>query len=43
MQLRQLREVPKRLDHFTQKEVDEFPKIFDWPKDYVLDSEPPRQ
>lgn len=35
-QIRQLRPVPKRLDHYEEKEVKEFPKIVDYPKDYVL-------
>ncbi|PSN52872.1 39S ribosomal protein L13 [Blattella germanica] len=35
-QLRQLRQVPKRLDHYTKEEVENFPKIMDWPKDYIL-------
>ncbi|XP_074034374.1 mitochondrial ribosomal protein L13 [Leptinotarsa decemlineata] len=35
-QLRQLRPMPKRLDHFQEKEVKQFPKIIDYPKNYVL-------
>lgn len=35
-QIRQLRPVPKRLDHYKEDEVKEFPKIIDYPKDYVL-------
>lgn len=35
-QIRQLRPVPKRLDHYDSKEVEEFPKIMEYPKDYIL-------
>lgn len=35
-QLRQGRVVPTRLDHIDQQVVDNFPKIMDYPKDYVL-------
>ncbi|XP_018015909.1 39S ribosomal protein L13, mitochondrial [Hyalella azteca] len=37
-QLRQMRAVPKRLDHYTEDEVKNFPKLFEWPKDYVLET-----
>lgn len=35
-QLRQTRLVPKRLDHIDPEAVAKFPKIMDFPKDYVL-------
>ncbi|XP_017773527.1 PREDICTED: 39S ribosomal protein L13, mitochondrial [Nicrophorus vespilloides] len=35
-QLATPREVPKRLDHYSEKEVEEFPKIMDYPKNYIL-------
>lgn len=35
-QIRQLRPVPIRLDHYTEQEVKEYPKITDYPKDYIL-------
>ncbi|KAK8399579.1 hypothetical protein O3P69_003559 [Scylla paramamosain] len=35
-QMRQLRPVPRRLDHYPQEELENFPKIFDWPKDHVI-------
>ncbi|XP_067002717.2 large ribosomal subunit protein uL13m [Anabrus simplex] len=35
-QIRQLRVVPRRLDSYSEKEREEFPKIMDFPKDYVL-------
>ncbi|KAK5649071.1 hypothetical protein RI129_003963 [Pyrocoelia pectoralis] len=35
-QIRQIRPVPKRLDAYSEKEVKEFPKIIDLPKDYIL-------
>lgn len=34
--IRQIRPVPKRLDHYDPEEVKQFPKIMDYPKDYVL-------
>lgn len=34
-QIRQLRRVPRKIDSYSQKEIDEFPKIFDYPKDYI--------
>ncbi|KAF5272545.1 hypothetical protein FQA39_LY07869 [Lamprigera yunnana] len=34
-QIRQIRPVPKRLDHYTQKYIEEYPKIIDLPNDYV--------
>lgn len=33
-QIRQLRPVPKRLKEYTQEELDNFPKLFEWPEDY---------
>lgn len=35
-QIRQLRPVPKRLDEYKDKEIEEYPKLIDYPKDYVL-------
>jgi len=35
-QIRPLRPVPKRLDHYRQEEVESFPKLFDYPKDYIF-------
>lgn len=35
-QLRQVRVVPKRLDHIDEETVKNFPKIMEYPKDYVL-------
>ncbi|KAF5307460.1 hypothetical protein FQR65_LT06815 [Abscondita terminalis] len=35
-QIRQIRPTPKRLDHYTQKEMEEYPKLIDYPKDYIL-------
>ncbi|CAH0551656.1 unnamed protein product [Brassicogethes aeneus] len=35
-QIRGIKPVPKRLDHYSEQEVKEFPKIIDYPKDYVL-------
>ncbi|XP_025109264.1 39S ribosomal protein L13, mitochondrial-like isoform X2 [Pomacea canaliculata] len=36
-QIIQVQEVPKRLDEYSEKEITEFPKLFDWPADYVKD------
>lgn len=35
-QIRQLRPVPIRLDKYPEEVVSNFPKVMDWPKDYVL-------
>ncbi|KAK9878485.1 hypothetical protein WA026_022381 [Henosepilachna vigintioctopunctata] len=35
-QLQQLRPKPTRLDSYDEKYVKEFPKIIDYPKDYIL-------
>ncbi|THD26148.1 putative 50s ribosomal protein L13 [Fasciola hepatica] len=32
--IRQVMPVPKRLDEYTQAELNEFPKLFDWPQNY---------
>merc|ERR1712179_554992 len=35
-QMKQLRPTPKRLDHYTEEERFQFPKIYDWPKEHVI-------
>lgn len=35
-QIQQLTPTPKRLDHYTNEEVQEFPKIIDLPTDYIM-------
>lgn len=35
-QLKQARVVPTRLDHMDPATVDKYPKVMNWPKDYVL-------
>ncbi|CAH8527837.1 unnamed protein product [Heterobilharzia americana] len=30
----QVMKVPKRLDEYSSEELDEFPKLFDWPQDF---------
>lgn len=35
-QIRQLRLVPTRLDHIPEEEVKQFPKVMEYPEDYVL-------
>lgn len=35
-QIRQLRQVPTRLDHIPEEEVKQFPKVMEYPEDYVL-------
>ncbi|XP_045594427.1 large ribosomal subunit protein uL13m [Procambarus clarkii] len=34
--LRQLRDVPTRLDHYPEDYVTNFPKVFDWPTEHVI-------
>lgn len=36
-QIPQLRKVPKRLQDYSKEEIEQFPKLFDYPKEYVLD------
>ena len=35
-QIRQVRPVPKRLDHYSKEEVEKFPKVMNWPDNYIL-------
>ena len=35
-QIEQMRNVPKKLDEHTQEEIDEFPKLWEPPKDYLV-------
>lgn len=35
-QIRPIMPVPKRLTEYSKEEVDNFPKIFDYPNDYVV-------
>lgn len=35
-QIRPLRPRPKPLESYSQKEIEEYPKIIDYPDDYVL-------
>lgn len=35
-QLRQLRPVPKRLSEYKPEEIENYPKVFDFPEDYVI-------
>lgn len=35
-QIRPLRSIPKSLDCYSEKEILKFPKIMDYPNDYIL-------
>jgi large subunit ribosomal protein L13 len=35
-QIRQVMPVPRRLDEYSQQERENFPKLFDWPADYII-------
>lgn len=35
-QLKQVRPVPKRLDHIDEETVKKYPKLMDYPTDYVI-------
>jgi hypothetical protein len=35
-QIRPIMPVPKRLTEYSKEDVDNFPKIFDYPNDYVV-------
>ncbi|XP_021363164.1 39S ribosomal protein L13, mitochondrial-like [Mizuhopecten yessoensis] len=34
-QIKQIQPVPKRLDQYTEEEIRNFPKLFDWPEEYI--------
>lgn len=29
--------MPKRLDEFTEEDIKNVPRLFEWPKDFVID------
>lgn len=35
-QLKQVRSVPKRLDHIDEETIKNYPKIMEYPKDYII-------
>lgn len=35
-QIKQLRAIPVRLDHIPQEEIDNFPQLLKYPKNYIL-------
>lgn len=35
-QIRQIRRVPERLDQMPEEEVKSFPKVMDYPENYIL-------
>jgi hypothetical protein len=35
-QIEPVRQVPKRLDEFSAEEVENFPKLWDYPEEYVV-------
>lgn len=35
-QIRPLRPVPKRLQEYTEEEINSYPKVFDYPHDYIV-------
>lgn len=35
-QIRPLRTVPKTLDYYSNEEIEKYPKIIDYPQDYIL-------
>jgi len=36
-QIRPLKRIPKKLEDYSEQELKEFPKLFDYPKDYVIE------
>lgn len=34
--IRQIQVVPKRLENYTPEELENFPKLFDWPENHIL-------
>uniref|UniRef100_T1JJD7 39S ribosomal protein L13, mitochondrial n=1 Tax=Strigamia maritima TaxID=126957 RepID=T1JJD7_STRMM len=37
-QIRQLRSIDKKISDYSEEEITKFPKIIDWPKDYVINT-----
>ena len=35
-QIRPITPVPKRLQEYSQEEINAYPKVFDYPEDYIL-------
>lgn len=35
-QIKQLIPMPRRLDHYPEEEIQQFPKLIDLPKDYIV-------
>ncbi len=35
-QIRPIMPIPKRLQEYSKEEIDSYPKVFDYPNDYVL-------
>jgi len=35
-EIQQVMPVPKRLDEYSQEERNKFPRLFDWPEDYII-------
>lgn len=35
-QIKPLRLVPRTLDTYTEEEIKEFPKVYDYPKDFII-------
>jgi len=35
-QIKPLKLVPKPLQEYSQEEIDSYPKVFDYPKDYIV-------
>lgn len=35
-QIQQLKPMPKRLDHYSEEEIKQFPKLIDLPKNYIV-------
>lgn len=35
-QIRPLRSIPKKLESYSEEQIKEYPKIIDYPEDYIL-------
>ncbi|XP_041359113.1 39S ribosomal protein L13, mitochondrial-like isoform X2 [Gigantopelta aegis] len=44
-QIHQVQPIPRRLDEYTSEEIENFPQLFDWPEEFVINygkKKPPR-
>ena len=42
-QIRQVMPIPRALHEYTDQERDNFPRLFEWPKEYVCEEQEPSE